>query len=115
MKQVWQSEDGNIFESKQAIQAYEDSFKSKQELKVEEVMECYGVKEVVKDYGLLKYGAWEVRGEDPNCDFGGFHHNPFIGYYEGKLESVIKEVANMQNFFTWGSGGSIKFVEAKKV
>jgi hypothetical protein len=115
MKQVWQAEDGKIFESEQATQAYEDSFKNKQELKVDEVMNCYGVKGVVKDYGLLRYGTWEVRGEDPNCDFGGYHHNPFIGYYEGTLESVIKETAKLQNFFYWGYGGSIKLIEAKKV
>ncbi len=60
-------------------------------------------------------GVWEVRGEDPNCDWGGHHHPPYLGTFSGKYIDVVTMAVNMSSFWTWGSGGEIKAVKIKKV
>lgn len=62
--------------------------------------------ETVKDWEGVY--TWLVYGEDPNCDFGGSHYQPFIGVYTGSLNDVVKEVVNLNSFWAWGAGGSIK-------
>lgn len=32
---------------------------------------------------------WQILGEDPNCDFGGSHIQPTLGYVEGEYEDVL--------------------------
>lgn len=64
--------------------------------------------ELLKKHSLDEEGTWEVRGEDPNCDFGGYHHMPSLGFYKGKLEDVIKVAVNLPRFWQWGAGGDIK-------
>lgn len=50
--------------------------------------------------------VYAVYGEDPNCDFGGTHHNPFLGNVEGTFKDVIEyAVNNMAGFYQWGVGG----------
>lgn len=71
----------------------------------------YSGKTLLKTYKLTDVGLWEVRGEDPNCDFGGHHHNPYIGLYRGRLDHVILTVIDHPVFFTWGGGGQIRKVE----
>ena len=78
-------------------------------------LSCYSGKELLKKCGLQDAGLWLVYGEDPNCDFGGCHSQPFLGLYQGKLDDVIRAVVVVGGFFTWGSGGSIQKVEAIKV
>jgi len=52
------------------------------------------------------YTVYAVYGEDPNCDFVGSHHNPFLGNVEGTFKDVIEYSANnMKGFYTWGGGG----------
>lgn len=60
-------------------------------------------------------GIWEVRGEDPNCDFGGSHHQPYLGTFSGKYIDVVNMAVNLGGFWTWGAGGEIKLVTIKKV
>ena len=63
-------------------------------------------------------GTWHVRGEDPNCDLGGAHYMPSLGYLEGKLGEVIDYAMEMDRFWGWGWGGDVlevKPVKAKKV
>ena len=43
---------------------------------------------LLEKHQLNEYGTWEVRGEDPNCDMGGYHHEPLLGYFEGTLEEL---------------------------
>ena len=49
-------------------------------------------------------------GEDSNCDWGGPHHEPYLGTYTGKLGKVLNEVTKLPYFYTWGGGGTIKKV-----
>lgn len=66
-------------------------------------------------YSRDTYGIWEIRGEDPNCDLGGSHHEPYLGTFEGKLGDIIKKAVTMKRFYTWGGGGNIKKVDITKV
>jgi hypothetical protein len=56
---------------------------------------------------LDKYGVYHIKGEDPNCDFGGSHHEPDLGYLEGPLWAVINEAVELSGFFSWGGGGKV--------
>jgi hypothetical protein len=54
-----------------------------------------------------EYGVWQVHGEDPNCDLGGAHSNPLLGYFQGTFEDVCKHALTLQGFFQWGAGGYV--------
>lgn len=63
------------------------------------------------EYGSVDggYTVYAVYGEDPNCDMGGSHSNPFLGTVEGTFNDVLEHAANhMKGFYTWGGGGYIK-------
>ena len=68
----------------------------------------------VKDK-LDVYGVWHVQGEDPNCDFGGSHHQPTLGFFEGKLKDVIEYAVTLKGFWQWGGGGDFIQVTVVKV
>lgn len=56
-----------------------------------------------------QYGFWSVYGEDSNCDFGGSHHMPLLGNFEGFYDDVLEHATkNMPRFSTWGSGGDVR-------
>lgn len=57
------------------------------------------------------FGLWEIRGEDPNCDFGGHHHEPLLTRIEGNYFDAVELALSLTGFFSWGGGGSIKKVE----
>jgi hypothetical protein len=61
-----------------------------------------------ENYNNAEYGVWVAHGEDPNCDFGGYHHNPILGYYEGKYIDVLEYCRNLKGWSTWGSGGYLE-------
>ena len=63
----------------------------------------YTGQELLKKHSLGEKGIWRIRGEDPNCDFGGFHHNPELGIVEGTLEDVITYGVSLPSFWTWVS------------
>ena len=72
------------------------------------------------NYTQLKYplsteGIWNVRGEDPNCDWGGSHIMPQLGHYTGKLEDVIRFAVTLPNFWAWGAGGDFTLVTPKSI
>ena len=71
-------------------------------------------RDLLEKHNLKEEGFWKVEGEDPNCDWGGHHHNPFMGIYEGKLEDVIKTVIYLSSFWTWGNGGKITKIDILK-
>ena len=83
--------------------------------KVNDFLERYEGKELLLKHKLDEQGTWEVKGEDPNCDLGGSHHQPLLGYFEGTLENVLIHAVTLPNFWTWGAGGSIKKVIAQLV
>lgn len=74
-------------------------------------LETYAGRELVNKHTLNTVGVWRVRGEDPNCDWGGSHHQPDMGIYEGCLESVLDQVTAMSGFWQWGAGGSLELVK----
>jgi hypothetical protein len=63
---------------------------------------------LLRDHSVDDYGIWNIFGEDPNCDFGGSHHTPFIETVEGRYEHVVEYALSLPNFFTWGGGGHIE-------
>lgn len=82
---------------------------------IEKFQQSYSGKQLLDEYSLETEGLWEIRGEDPNCDLGGSHSNPLLGYLEGKLLNVIKEATHMSGWYTWGGGGYISKVENQLV
>ncbi len=83
--------------------------------KREKFLDTYNGAELLKKHDLTEYGLWEVKGEDPNCDFGGSHHEPFLGHYEGALADVIDIAVQLQGFWQWGAGGKINKVKSIKL
>ncbi len=78
--------------------------------KFEKYLSTYSGKNLLENNSLEDVGIWDVKGEDPNCDFGGHHHNPDIGLFQGTLKGAIEWGVNQPKFWTWGSGGEIKKV-----
>ena len=64
---------------------------------------------------MKDYGKWMIQGEDPNPDWGGSHHNPILGYVEGKLDNVINYAIALPRFWQWGGGGRITKINIDKV
>lgn len=75
----------------------------------------YSGRELREKHSLDEEGTWRIRGEDPNCDFGGAHYQPELGTVEGKLRKVIEHAVQLSDFYTWGGGGDIIKVTIKKV
>lgn len=73
-------------------------------------LSTYAGKKLLEIHTLSEEGMWQIFGEDPNCDFGGHHIKPFLGFTEGRLEDVVEYAVNLTNFWTWGGGGEIKKV-----
>jgi hypothetical protein len=69
---------------------------------------------VKEQYSNNEYGQWIIKGEDPNCDFGGYHHNPILGYAEGKYGDVLEYAKTLKGWNTWGGGGYLeRFITPK--
>lgn len=62
---------------------------------------------LLEKHKLDETRTWHIKGEDPNCDWGGSHHQPDLGYFTGTLNDCIKYAISLPNFWTWGGGGSI--------
>lgn len=62
-----------------------------------------------------KQGVWRICGEDPNCDFGGYHSQPYLETVSGKLLDVVKYAVELPRFWSWGAGGSITEVIIKPI
>lgn len=75
----------------------------------------YNGKRLLEKYTLDHSGVWRIYGEDPNCDFGGHHHEPFLGAVEGRLEDAIAYAETLPNFWTWGGGGRIELQKKETV
>lgn len=70
---------------------------------------------LLKAHGPDETGAWHIYGEDPNCDLGGPHHEPYLGVVEGKYSEVVEHALKMPHFFTWGGGGRIDKAMIEKI
>lgn len=75
--------------------------------KVNDFLQKYNGQLLLKKHTLDEEGLWQVTGEDPNCDMGGYHHEPHLGYFKGKLENVLKHAVHISGFWAWGGGGNI--------
>lgn len=84
------------------------SNKQKQQKDYEHYLTTYAGRDLLTKHSRDEVGIWQVFGEDPNCDMGGYHHEPFLGLIEGKLDDVIYEAVTYGGFFHWGGGGKIK-------
>lgn len=74
----------------------------------------YSGKRLLERHSLEEKGLWKVKGEDPNCDMGGFHHQPELGIIEGTIKEALEYAIQHQNFYTWGGGGDIEKVNIIK-
>ena len=57
------------------------------------------------------YGIYKIFGEDPNCDFGGTHHQPYLGKLKGYYNDVLNRAKKMNRWSTWGGGGYIDLID----
>ena len=70
---------------------------------------------LINKFPATQEGTWWIRGEDPNCDWGGPHSQPNLGYYTGRYVDIVDLALTMPGFWTWGGGGSISEVKTKAV
>jgi hypothetical protein len=75
----------------------------------------YLANEYKPNYKLETEGIWNVYGEDPNCDLGGSHIEPFLGRFEGRFIDVLEHAVTMPRFYAWGGGGKVKKHKEKRV
>ena len=62
---------------------------------------------LMEKYSANEHGTWKILGEDPNCDWGGYHHEPELCVVTGTYANVVEFAMNMTGFWQWGAGGSI--------
>lgn len=61
----------------------------------------YSGKKLLEKYSLDEKGLWKVKGEDPNCDMGGYHHQPDLGVVEGTLQEALEYALAHKDFYSW--------------
>lgn len=62
-----------------------------------------------------KRANWVVRGEDPNCDLGGYHHQPLLGVVHGTYRAAVMWAVQHPGFYAWGNGGTVEEQEVQEV
>src|SRR5581483_9262782 len=73
-------------------------------------------KRLLEKYSPTESGEWRIFGEDPNCDFGGHHHEPELETVVGLYRDVVDYAVTLPGFFQWGGGGRIeKCPKPKKI
>lgn len=107
--------DGKEFESLMEAEKYDDQRANVEAGKFSMYLQTDAGRVLQNKHSLDEVGIWEVRGEDPNCDYGGSHCNPYIGTYSGKLATVVKIAVLDDNFWTWGAGGYIRKIDVEFV
>ncbi len=79
-----------------------------------EYKKTYAGARLLEKYSLDTQGIWRIRGEDPNCDLGGHHHQPDLGLFDGTLREAIEHGTGLPGFWQWGAGGNFSLVEITK-
>lgn len=64
---------------------------------------------------LDEVGIWNIHGEDPNCDFGGSHTNPFLETVEGTYRNACLYAVKLLGFYQWGAGGYVRRTSNKTI
>lgn len=108
--EVFQTSDGKQWNSEIQAELHQKELDRTPEQKaIDEYRSSYD--NLLKNgYHLESSGIWEVRGEDPNADFDGRHHYPFLGVVRGTLEQAILWANKQKNWKYWGNGGKITAV-----
>jgi hypothetical protein len=73
--------------------------------------DTYSGKRLMEKHSLDEVGFWKVLGEDPNCDLGGYHHQPELGIIKGTLQQALEFGLNHSDFYSWGGGGDFRKLE----
>lgn len=68
---------------------------------------------LLSEYPPDEVGIWKILGEDPNCEFGGYHHEPFLEQVSGTYRNVVEYALKLHRFFSWGYGGRIVKLSSK--
>lgn len=85
------------------------------ERKVKDYLDrTYSGKRLLEHHSLDEKGLWKVKGEDPNCDMGGYHHQPELGIVDGTLKEALEYAIQHPSFYTWGGGGDFEKVNIIK-
>jgi len=113
--QVYQTEDGVIHKTELAAKKHVEKLSETDDLAFQRFCNSRSGEFLLKDNDLKDHGTWEIRGEDPNCDFGGHHHEPYLDTVSCTLEKAIRHAVKLDRFFTWGAGGSISKVKVKTI
>lgn len=114
-KVIYKHEDGTEFESEAAVIAYSNKKSHDISKLVAQYKKTYRFSELMKNYSLTEMGIWEIYGEDPNCEFSGYHHEPHLETVSGTLDDTIRYAVGLPNFWQWGSGGRIKHAKEVKI
>lgn len=64
-------------------------------------------KRLFEEHSPEETGTWRILGEDPNCDFGGAHHEPHLETVTGTYKNVVEYAMTLRGWETWGHGGRI--------
>lgn len=115
MQIIYQAEDGTQFLYEQECKDYEKEKCLIDLSSARNWLKGYSGKRILDRYKLTDTGTWQIYGEDPNCDFGGYHHMPYLATVSGVLSDVVVHAVKLDRFFTWGSGGDIRRVEVESV
>lgn len=84
--------------------------------RVEEFWRGYAGQKLEKTLpALSEVRMWKILGEDPNCDFGGNHHEPVLGYVAGTVQEVLRLAVQHPSFYQWGRGGRLEPFEVLTV
>ena len=74
----------------------------------------YSGNRLLENHSLNEKGLWKVRGEDPNCDLGGYHHQPDLGVVDGTLQEALEYGVMHKDFYHWGAGGDFEKLDIIK-
>lgn len=106
LRAAYQSNDGKTYDTEIEALRADEAFRAKSD-HVFHYSRTWNGQRLLEKHDLSEYGTWRVYGEDPNCDMGGHHHEPDLGYFEGTLEQVINKAYTLPGWMTWGGGGRI--------
>ena len=112
---VYKTSDGKEFNHIIAAERHEESLLDKIDDDFIKYCKGYTGKRLLSKHSLGEVVVWKISGEDPNPDFGGHHHNPYLKTVRGKLEDVIKNALKTPKIFTWGGGGEITKIDIDDV
>lgn len=107
MKVRFEAKDGKLFDTEIEAVAHEAGLEKSVQEKLDKFLQGYSGKGLLEKHYLADTGVWEVRGEDPNCDLGGYHHQPSLGLVSGHLSDAIRWAVQQPSFYSWGGGGDI--------